>query len=583
MADPSDFDPSGAMLTTYEAYWRELCAHLEASGYLLRPRYRPGWQPSWKTHNIPILRAEDFVGLPLHTARMIDATRISDGKLVYLKRVASTSPELSLCRYFSSQELRRDPRNHCVPLLDVILHPMDPAVSFMVMPFLRYVDRPPFETVEDVMDCGEQLLEGLLFMHEHGVAHRDCAYPNVMMDATALYPQGFHPVYQDFSPDINHYAPLAPRSSVQVTYFLVDFGISSQFSVHADESTRRVLGKDGIEDTVPELSDDVPYDPFKTDVYIIGCLMREIFLDVKPGVIDATRASDGKLVCLKKMKSSSTEFELLKLMSPHRSPGDPRNHCVPLLDAFELSEDAGTTIVVMPFLRYVDDPPFERMENLLDCGQQLLEGLLFLHEHNIAHRCIQLVSVHVSPRVLTFSASCSDCAFKNIMMDATQLYPQGFHPVQTENLPDISGPAPVLPRSSVSLRYFFLDFGISTRFPAGSEAAERRVLGRDGLERSVPELSDTVPYDPFQVDIYILGALFKQIMIDPFSNSDVLAPLVRKMMDRNPTLRPNAAAVLEEWESLRARLPKSLRSWRVKPRNESLLMGMVNDAWALLL
>ncbi|KAI0676775.1 kinase-like domain-containing protein [Trametes maxima] len=277
MDDTSDFDASGATLTTYERYWGDICTYLESHGYVLRPRYRPGWQPSWKLNNTPILRAEDFVGLPLHTTRMIDATRVSDGKLVYLKKVASTSLELDLARYFSTEELRQDPRNHCVPLLDVIPHPDDPTVSFMVMPFLRYVNRPPFETIEDMFECGEQILEGLAFMHQHGVAHRDCAYPNVMMDASALYPQGFHPVYQEFSPNIATYAPVLPRSSVPITYYLVDFGISTRFSV--DEPVRLVLGKDGIEDTVPELSDDVPYDPFKTDVYIAGALFREIFLN----------------------------------------------------------------------------------------------------------------------------------------------------------------------------------------------------------------------------------------------------------------------------------------------------------------
>ena len=98
------------------------------------------------------------------------------------------------------------------------------------------------------------------------------------------------------------------------------------------------------------------------------------------------------------------------------------------------------------------------------------------------------------------------------MMDAAALYPRGFHPVQTRSLPDISGSAPVLPRSSVIIKYYFLDFGISTQF--NHDGHPRLVVGKDGLERSVPELSDDVPYDPFKVDICILGAFFKQHMLD---------------------------------------------------------------------
>ena len=59
----------------------------------------------------------------------------------------------------SSEELRSDPRNHCVPILDVIVDTEDPALSFIVMPFLRHVDDPPFDTVGSVLECMEQLLE----------------------------------------------------------------------------------------------------------------------------------------------------------------------------------------------------------------------------------------------------------------------------------------------------------------------------------------------------------------------------------------------------------------------------------------
>ncbi|OSD01823.1 hypothetical protein PYCCODRAFT_1368635 [Trametes coccinea BRFM310] len=269
-------DHEGFGLAPYELYWRDLCPYLQSRGYLLRPRYQPGWEPSWKILNIGVLQAEDHIGLPLHATSSIDAVRVSDNKVVYLKKVRNTSLELELSRYFSSQDLRDDPRNHCVPLLDVIPHPTDPEVSFMVMPWLRLVDRPPFETVDNALDFGEQLLEGLTFMHEHGIAHRDCAFPNVMMDASILFPEGCHPVARDFLPDFSDEAPRLPRSAGRVTYYLIDFGISSRFS--PDDSPRLVLGRDGIDDSVPELSANVPYDPFKTDVYIAGSLLRQLFL-----------------------------------------------------------------------------------------------------------------------------------------------------------------------------------------------------------------------------------------------------------------------------------------------------------------
>lgn len=90
---------------------------------------------------------------------MIDATRVSDGKLVMLKAIPSTSTEVDICRYFSSQPLCNDPRNRCIPLLEVLSHPDDPDVCIMVMPYLRNIDQPVFDTVENILECGEQILD----------------------------------------------------------------------------------------------------------------------------------------------------------------------------------------------------------------------------------------------------------------------------------------------------------------------------------------------------------------------------------------------------------------------------------------
>ncbi|KAL1937549.1 hypothetical protein VTO73DRAFT_13044 [Trametes versicolor] len=265
------------LLGGHETYWRDLFPFLESHGYTLRPRYHPDWKPIWPPPpDITIAHTEDWIGLPLYRSRMIDATRISDGKLVMLKAITATSTELNICRYFSSEPLRDNPRNRCIPLLEELLHPSDPDVCIMVMPYLRNIDQPPFDTVEDILECGEQLLDGLLFMHEHHVAHRDCAYRNVMMDVTAMYPSGYHPLHWRRLADAATAAPTLPRSSVPITYYLIDFGISTRFS--QDEPSKLVLGIDGLENTVPELSKTVPYDPFKTDVYILGALFHQEFL-----------------------------------------------------------------------------------------------------------------------------------------------------------------------------------------------------------------------------------------------------------------------------------------------------------------
>ncbi|KAL1937558.1 hypothetical protein VTO73DRAFT_13053 [Trametes versicolor] len=215
--------------------------------------------------------------------------------------------------------------------------------------------------------------------------------------------------------------------------------------------------------------------------------------------------------------------------------------------------------MVMPYLRNIDQPLFDTVEDILECGEQILDGLLFMHEHNVAHR---------------------DCAYRNVMMDATAMNPSGYHPLHWRMLPDTVTPAPTLPRSSVPVTYYLIDFGISTRF--SPDDPSKLVVGTKGLETTVPELSTTVPYNPFKTDIYILGALFRQEFLDKYSNVGMLAPLIASMTAKDPAARPDAAAALEAWRLMRKQTPASHRQWRAKGRDESLLGSVFRDALLLL-
>lgn len=42
----------------------------------------------------------------------------------------------------------------------------------MIMPMLRRHFNPPFQYVEDIVVFVRQSLEGLVFLHENGIAHR---------------------------------------------------------------------------------------------------------------------------------------------------------------------------------------------------------------------------------------------------------------------------------------------------------------------------------------------------------------------------------------------------------------------------
>ena len=99
-----------------------------------------------------------------------------------------------------------------------------------------------------------------------------------MMDANAMYPEGFHPVNMDYTPDCSSLAVHTTRASAGVKYYFVDFGISVRSS--ETNSPTLVTGSYGRDQDPPELSDDVPYDPFKLDIFIIGNMLNREFREV---------------------------------------------------------------------------------------------------------------------------------------------------------------------------------------------------------------------------------------------------------------------------------------------------------------
>lgn len=159
-----------------ERWWVEHRSWLESEGYLLRPRFQPGWEPSWHDPKVDFFDAEDqyavwvsdslTCGEEMMTKSnqhpdVLDATRLSDGVSVVLKRVNELQhpTEVEITTLLSSPPLSSDPRNHCVPLFDVLKVPDHASMRIMVLPLLRRCADPRFDTVGEVVDCLQQILE----------------------------------------------------------------------------------------------------------------------------------------------------------------------------------------------------------------------------------------------------------------------------------------------------------------------------------------------------------------------------------------------------------------------------------------
>ncbi|KAI0669514.1 kinase-like domain-containing protein [Trametes maxima] len=252
-----------------ELFWQHRQPYLRENGYLLRPRYSPEWRPSWKDTNLDPTFCEDSIMLLDY--QVIDATRLSNNEVVAIKYFLKDKEELHIAQFFSAIE---DPLNHCVPVHEILPDPFDHESALMVMPYLRPCNNPVWSTVGDVAEFVNQTLEGLVFMHRHNVAHRDIAVPNIMMDAKSLYPEGHHPVRLGYSPDALYKIAALPRTGRSIRYLYIDFGLSQKFPPGAPPL---VIGRVGRDKDVPELSENVPYDAFKVDIFALGNLWSKEF------------------------------------------------------------------------------------------------------------------------------------------------------------------------------------------------------------------------------------------------------------------------------------------------------------------
>ncbi|KAG5725149.1 hypothetical protein E4T56_gene10221 [Termitomyces sp. T112] len=147
-----------AELSNAEIFWRDHYNFLKERGYTLRKRYDPTWVPSWLNTTKSSRECEDGHRIPYGQA--LDATR-ADGTLVVLKRLDldKHAHEISIVRHLTSVAFPSNPRNHCIPVVEIIDSPEGSHIAFVIMPLLLKVDSPPFETIGEAVWFCKQIFE----------------------------------------------------------------------------------------------------------------------------------------------------------------------------------------------------------------------------------------------------------------------------------------------------------------------------------------------------------------------------------------------------------------------------------------
>ncbi|KAI5123366.1 hypothetical protein M0805_001787 [Coniferiporia weirii] len=188
-------------------------------------------------------------------------TRVRDGKRIMVKAVCLRSRQFDVIRILSTPPLRNDPMNHTIPVLDLIEVPEE-DVGFIVQEewSSQLIDPSNPCSERDFLRAIRQCIEGLVFMHAHGIAHLDISLRNVLTD------------YQ------GHYR-------------YIDFEMSRRYATGASASHPRIVGCRGTE-VPPEIERGEESDPFKVDVWALGvvilraCKMTEYDI---PGLVNLVR------------------------------------------------------------------------------------------------------------------------------------------------------------------------------------------------------------------------------------------------------------------------------------------------------
>lgn len=122
------------------------------------------------------------------------------------------------------------------------------------------------------------------------------------------------------------------------------------------------------------------------------------------------------------------------------------------------------------------------------------------------------IYIYIYIRASELTEYASDCSAGNMMMDAPSVFPKGFHPCsELRDRGGMFGLKPI-PRHKAKgpIRYYIIDFGISRLYGPGDP---HKVVGDEGAERDIPEMSDLRAYDPFPADVFIMGNACKRYFV----------------------------------------------------------------------
>ena len=177
------------------------------------------------------------------------------------------------------------------------------------------------------------------------------------------------------------------------------------------------------------------------------------------------------------------------------------------------------------------------------------------------------------------------------MLEPSQMFPNGFHPVKIDKNRNFKGKAIAYTRTQRLPRYILIDFGLSRQYQS-REITDNPLRGGD---KSAPEHQSRRPSNPFHTDIYYIGNLVREnftMVCDSIISSRrnphlsqkyrgfrFMEDLISAMTREHPADRPHIEDVIERFNEIRGSLSKIKLRSALMPKEAPIIICAALETW----
>ncbi|KXN81853.1 hypothetical protein AN958_03622 [Leucoagaricus sp. SymC.cos] len=249
-----------------------------------------------------------------------------------------------------------------------------------------------------------------------------------------------------------------------------------------------------------------------------------VTFDPSPSTSLSSLSSSSPLM-IKRIARDSQEVSLLLELNTPELRQDPWNPCPHVLRAVDHDAASEHLFVCMERLHEYNSPPMSTVAQYIDFFRQILEGLSFLHEHNlVGFSCSDPSSYMVD---LSSGPYSNNASITSLLSATSSLHTGASTPLKSPGHRDhsphhhqyyhhhsVTADVALFDRSIYPVRYYFVNFSHARRLDVNGPVRDRTVsIPSPSISPSKHPLGAKQPC-PYKEDVKDLGNLMENMLID---------------------------------------------------------------------